>query len=157
MNDLKDKLKQHGIDLEHLPPAPAFGAYVPVKQVGNLIFVSGQLPMKDGKLLASGPVPGVCGVEQAQAAARQCVLNALVAVAHHYHSLDVLAGVVRVGVFVASDSGFTQQPAVANAASELLISLFGDAGRHVRAAVGTNLLPLGAAVEIEFIFEARHP
>lgn len=155
MADLKSKLLELGVDLDNLPKPAAFGAYVPAKRVGNLIYVSGQLPMRDGKLMATGPVPSQCSVEQAQAAARQCVLNALVAVAQLEGSLDRISGVVRVGGFVASDADFTKQPAVANGASELLIELFGDAGRHVRAAVGTNVLPLGASVEIEFIFEAK--
>jgi len=153
--DLKLKLLALGLDLENLPPAPAFGAYVPAKRSGNLIYVSGQLPMRDGKLIATGTVPGECSVENAKLAARQCVLNAMVAIARMEGGLEALKGVVRVGAFVASEAGFTQQPAVANGASELLLELFGEAGRHVRAAVGTNVLPLGASVEVEFIFEAR--
>jgi enamine deaminase RidA (YjgF/YER057c/UK114 family) len=135
------------------PLAGPFGSYVPAKRVGNLLYVSGQLPMKDGKLLAVGQVPSRCPIEQARAAAKQCVVNALAAVRAVGENLDDLAGVVRVGAFVSSDAAFTQQPQVANAASEFLLELFGDAGRHVRAAVGVNTLPLDAAVEIEFIFE----
>ena len=130
-----------------------FGAYVPVKQSGNLLFVAGQLPMKDGKLMATGPVPSACSVDDAKAAARQCVINALGAVAAVIGSVDRIASVVRVGAFVASDDSFTQQPAVANGASEFLLELLGDAGKHVRAAVGVNTLPLGASVEVEFVFE----
>jgi len=111
--------------------------------------------MKDGKLLATGQVPSRCSVEQAQAAARQCVINALASVAAAEGSANVVTGVVRVGVFVSSDTAFTQQPQVANGASEFLLELFGPAGRHVRAAVGVNTLPLDAAVEIEFIFQAH--
>lgn len=155
MPDLKQKLSQFGVDLDRLPTPAAFGAYVPAKRVGKLIYVSGQLPTREGKLLATGPVPSQCGTEQAAAAAKQCVLNALVAVALLEGSLDHVAGVVRVGAFIASDDDFTQQPTIANAASELLIGLFGEAGRHVRAAVGTNVLPLNASVEIEFIFEVK--
>lgn len=149
--DLEQKLGELGISLP--TPGAAVGAYVPVKRSGNWLLVSGQLPMKDGKLLATGPVPGRCSVEQAKAGAKQCVINALAAVKGHQGTLANLAGVVRVGAFVASDTGFTQQPQIANAASEFLIELFGEAGRHVRAAVGTNVLPLDAAVEIEFTFE----
>ena len=133
----------------------AFGAYVPVKRVGNLIYVSGQLPMKDGKLVAAGPVPGRCGVEEAKVAGRQCVVNALAAIKSALGTLEKVKGVVRLGVFVASDNGFIQQPQVANGASEMLIELFGEAGRHVRSAVGVNVLPLDASVEMEFIFEAH--
>lgn len=141
-----------------LPPVSGpFGAYLPAKRVGNLVYVAGQLPMRDGVLLATGPVPSRCSPEQARAGARQCVVNALAAVASTICPLDQLAGVVRVGAFVSSDNGFHQQPQIANGASELLVELFGDAGRHVRAAVGVNTLPLDASVEIEFIFELNAP
>lgn len=148
---LKDRLGELNIVL----PAPTgtFGAYVPVKRAGNLVYVAGQLPARDGKLVASGQVPSRCSIEQAQLGARQCVINALAAVAHSLGSPDPIRGVLRVGAFVSSDATFTDQPKVANAASELLVAIFGDAGRHVRAAVGANTLPLDAAVEIEFIFE----
>jgi enamine deaminase RidA (YjgF/YER057c/UK114 family) len=129
-----------------------FGSYVPAKRVGNLIYVAGQLPMKDGKLLAVGQVPSRCSIEQAKAAARQCVINALAAVKAIEGSVDRLAGVVRVGAFISSDSNFVEQPKIANGASELLLELFGESGKHVRAAVGVNTLPLDAAVEIEFLF-----
>jgi enamine deaminase RidA (YjgF/YER057c/UK114 family) len=132
-----------------------FGAYVPVKRAGNLIYVAGQLPMKEGKLLAAGPVPSKCPVELAKTAARQCVINALAAVLAVEGSIDQLTGVLRVGAFVASDAEFTQQPQVANGASEFLMELFGPAGQHVRAAVGVNVLPLNASVEVEFIFTTR--
>src|SRR5262249_43929671 len=132
-----------------------FGAYVPAKRIGNLIYVSGQLPMKDGKLLATGQVPSRCSIEQAKLAARQCVINSLSAVNTLPGGIDQIAGVVRVGAFVSSDTNFTQQPQVANGASEFLLELLGDAGKHVRAAVGVNTLPLDASVEVEFIFEGR--
>ena len=132
-----------------------FGAYVPAKRVGNLVYVAGQLPMKDGKPLAVGQVPSRCTIDQAKLGARQCVINALAAVQSVIGSLDAIVGVVRVGAFVSSDTSFTAQPQVANGASELLLELFGDAGKHVRAAVGVNTLPLDASVEIEFIFEVR--
>jgi enamine deaminase RidA (YjgF/YER057c/UK114 family) len=135
-------------------PGP-FGAYVPAKQSGNLVFVAGQLPMKDGKLVATGQVPSPCSVEDAKAAARQCVVNALAAVRTVEPDLGRIAGVVRVGVFVNSNPTFTEQPKVANGASEFLIELLGDAGKHARAAVGVSALPLDAAVEVEFVFELR--
>lgn len=137
-----------------LPPiAGPFGAYVPVKVLGNLVYVSGQLPMMDGRLIAAGPVPSRCTVETAKSAARQCAINALGAIAALDEDvLDRLLGVMRIGAFVCSDNDFTQQPSVANGASELLLQLFGEEGRHVRAAVGVNVLPLDASVEIEFIF-----
>ena len=153
MSTLRERLESLGIQLPAV--AGPFGAYVPVKRVGNLLYVSGQLPMKDGKLLAIGQIPSRTSVEQAKLAATQCVINALGAIQAIEGSLDSLIGVVRVGAFVSSDSNFTQQPAVANGASEFLIELFGDSGKHVRAAVGVNTLPLDASVEVEFIFQWR--
>ena len=129
-----------------------FGAYVPAKRVGDLIFVAGQLPMKDGKLTAVGQVPSRCSMDQAKSAARQCVINALAAVKAIEGSIDQLTGVARVGAFVSSDTGFVEQPKVANGASEFLLELFGESGKHVRAAVGVNTLPLDASVEVEFVF-----
>jgi enamine deaminase RidA (YjgF/YER057c/UK114 family) len=152
---LSERLAELKIELPAM--SGPFGAYVPAKQVGNLIYVAGQLPMKDGRLLATGQVPSRCSVEQAKAAARQCVINALAAVKAIEGSIDHLAGVARVGAFVSSDSSFTEQPKVANGASEFLLELFGETGKHVRAAVGVNTLPLDAAVEVEFIFINRVP
>jgi enamine deaminase RidA (YjgF/YER057c/UK114 family) len=141
-----------------LPTAPApAGAYVPAKRVGDLVFVSGQVPMKDGKLMAVGQVSSRCSVEQAKLAARQCVLQALAAASALPGGIDQLAGVARVGAFVSCDTGFTQQPQVANGASELLLEIFGEAGKHARAAVGVNVLPLDSAVEVEFLFHATPP
>ena len=148
---LQDNLERLAIALPAV--AGPFGAYVPAKVVGNLVYVAGQLPMKDGKLLAVGQVPSRCAVDVARLAARQCVINALASVkAAGAEVFGRLVGVARVGAFVSSDDSFTQQPAIANGASELLVELFGEAGRHVRAAVGVNTLPLDAAVEVEFIF-----
>jgi enamine deaminase RidA (YjgF/YER057c/UK114 family) len=149
---LSERLAELQITLPAL--SGPFGAYVPAKRVGNLIFVSGQLPMKDGQLLTRGAVPSKCSLEQAQIAAKQCVINALAAVTAIIGSVDVIKGVVRVGAFISSDNGFTEQPRVANGASEFLLQLFGDAGKHVRAAVGVNTLPLDASVEIEFVFQS---
>jgi len=151
---LSKRIEQLGIVVP--PLAGPFGAYVPARRVGNLVYISGQLPMKEGKLLAIGPVPSRVSVEQASLAARQCVVNALSAI-RTVVDLDSIVGVVRVGAFVNSDVTFTQQPQVANGASELLIELFGASGKHARAAVGVNTLPLGAAVEIEFLFEVKGP
>jgi len=149
---LSERLRELNVELPKL--SGPFGAYVPVKRAGELIFVAGQLPMRDGKLLASGQVPSRCSIEQATLAARQCVINALAAVLAIEGRIDHLTGVMRVGVFVSSDVGFTAQPKVANGASEFLIDLFGESGKHVRAAVGVNTLPLDASVEVEFTFSA---
>lgn len=150
---LNQQLQSLGITLP--PVSGPFGSYVPARRVGNLIFVAGQLPMKDGKLMATGPVPSRCSADDARAAARQCVINAIAAVQSLPHGIDQIAGVVRVGAFVNSDNTFTEQPKIADAASELLTQLFGDAGKHARAAVGVNTLPRDASAEIEVIFEAR--
>lgn len=140
-----------------LPPAPKpVAAYVPAVRTGNLVFVSGQLPFASGQLLATGPVPSKTPLESAQAAARQCVLNALSILADHLGGdLDRVERIVRLGVFVCSDPGFTEQPKVANGASELLQQIFGERGRHARAAVGSVALPLGASVEVEMLAEVR--
>jgi len=148
---LTQRLRELGIVLPVV--SGPFGAYVPAKRSGNLVFVSGQLPMKDGKLVAIGQVPSRASIDEAKAAAKQCVVNALAAVVASGVDLDHVEGVVRIGVFVSSDPAFTQQPQVANGASELLKESFGDAGQHARAAVGVASLPLDAAVEIEFVFE----
>jgi enamine deaminase RidA (YjgF/YER057c/UK114 family) len=148
---LRQRLESLKITLPKL--AGPFGAYVPAKRVGNLIYVAGQIPMKNGKLVATGQVPSRCSADLAREAARQCVINGLAAVESLPNGIDQIAGVARVGAFINSDSTFTEQPKIANAASELLVELLGDAGRHARAAVGVNTLPLDASVEIEFIFE----
>ena len=150
--NLKDRLQSLGISLP--PVSGPFGSYLPARRVGNLIFVAGQLPMKDGKLMSTGPVPSRCSLEDARAAARQCVINAIAAVQSLDGGVDSIVGVVRVGAFVRSDDTFTEQPKVADAASELLAEVFGDAGKHARAAVGVNTLPRDASVEIEVVFEA---
>ena len=146
---LTDNLQSLGVTLPAV--AGPFGAYVPAKRMGNLVYVAGQLPMKDGKPLATGQVPSRCPVDQAKAAARQCVINGLASAATVV-PLDQITGVLRVGAFVCSDATFTAQPQVANGASEFLLELFGDPGKHVRAAVGVNTLPLDASVEVEFVF-----
>ncbi|HEX8322399.1 MAG TPA: RidA family protein [Tepidisphaeraceae bacterium] len=132
-------------------------SYVPVRRAGNLLFVSGQLPLLNGQMLATGKVPSAVSIDQATAAARQCVLNALAAAKAELGGLSRLQAVVRIGVFVQSDDTFAEQHKVANGASDLLVELFGHAGRHARAAVGVNALPLNAAVEVEFIFAVVDP
>lgn len=147
------RLAQLGLTLP--TPAAPVAAYIPTRRSGNLLFVSGQIPVRDGKIVATGPVPSAVSIETARDCARQCALNGLAAARAALGSLDKIKQVVRVGCFVACDSGFGDQPKVANAASELLVEIFGEAGRHARAAVGTNALPLNVAVEIEFVFEVE--
>lgn len=137
-----------------LPAAPKpVAAYIPARRTGNLLFVSGQIPFAEGKLLAMGSIPDPVSVEQGRLCARQCVLNGLAVAKAELGSLSKIRQVVRLGVFVCSQPGFHAQPQVANGASELLQEVFGEAGRHARAAVGSIDLPLGAPVEVEFVFE----
>ncbi len=139
-----------------LPAAPKpVAAYVPSVRTGKLVYVSGQIPMSEGKLLDQGRVGNEVSPEDGVACARQCAINGLAVVRDALGSLDRVARVVRLGVFVACDPGFHEQPRVANGASQLMLDVFGEAGRHARAAVGASDLPLGAPVEIEFLFEAK--
>jgi enamine deaminase RidA (YjgF/YER057c/UK114 family) len=151
MSRIEAKLRSLGVDLPD-PPSPV-AAYVPVRVACGLAYVSGQIPMIGGKIVAKGPVPSVVSPEDAAQAARLCAINGLAALRQSLGDLDRIKGIVRLGVFVASDAGFTGQPAVANGASEFLVEVFGDAGRHVRAAVGSVSLPLGVTVEVEMTVE----
>ena len=145
----EEKLHQLGINLP-APPPPA-GAYVPVMTEEKLLFVSGQLPISEGKVIYTGKVGADLDLTQAQQAARLCLINALAAIKGHIGSLDQIRQMVRMEVFVNSASGFIEQPQVANAASQLLEALFGARGRHARLAVGVAQLPLDAAVELALI------
>jgi enamine deaminase RidA (YjgF/YER057c/UK114 family) len=136
-------------------PARPVAAYVPTVRTGNLVFVAGQLPFVDGKLPKTGRVGEGVTLEEGQLYARLAALNALAAVKAEVGDLARVTRVVRVGAFVASADAFTDQPKVANGASELLVQVFGEAGRHARSAVGVNALPLGAPVEIELLVEVR--
>ncbi len=147
------RLAELGLSLPE--PAKPVASYLPTVRTGSLVFVSGQLPMSEGKLLATGNVPGDVPLEDAQRCARQCLLNALAALTAEIGSIDRVRRVVRLGCFVSCEAGFTDQPKVANGASDLLFEIFDEAGRHARAAVGSVALPLGAPVEIEFIFEVE--
>lgn len=128
-------------------------AYIPAVASGNLVYTSGQLPMVDGALPATGKVGAEVDADAAKALARTCVLNGLAAARSAIGSLDRITRVVKVVGFVASDPSFTGQPGVINGASELLGEIFGDSGQHARSAVGVAVLPLDAPVEIEFVFE----
>ena len=128
-------------------------AYVPAVRTGSYVYTAGQLPMADGKLLATGKVGAGVTADQAAELARTCALNALAAAAGAAGGLDAITRIVKVTGFVASAPDFTGQPQVVNGASELLAEVFGEAGRHARSAVGTAVLPLDAPVEIELIAE----
>lgn len=148
------RLAELGISLPETP-APA-GNYVPWVLSGNLLFISGQIPMAEGKLTQTGKLGESVSLEQGQAAARQCFINILAQVqAALGGDLDRVRQVVKLGGFVASAPGFTQHPSVINGASDLAVAVFGDAGRHSRAAVGVACLPLDCSVEIDAIFEVE--
>jgi enamine deaminase RidA (YjgF/YER057c/UK114 family) len=139
-----------------LPPvAPPVAAYVPAVRSGPYVYTSGQLPIADGKLLQTGKVGAQVSVTEAAGLARVCALNALAAVASVAGGLSAVVRVVKVTGFVASEPSFTGQAQVVNGASELLLEVFGEAGRHARSAVGMAVLPLDAPVEVELIAEVR--
>ncbi|HUL24336.1 MAG TPA: RidA family protein [Streptosporangiaceae bacterium] len=139
-----------------LPPVAApVAAYVPAVRSGPYVYTAGQLPLTDGKLPQTGKVGAQVSVDEAAALARTCALNALAAVASVAGGLSAVTRIVKVTGFVASDPSFTGQPLVVNGASELLLEVFGEAGRHARSAVGVAALPLDAPVEVELIAEVR--
>ena len=137
-----------------LPDAPKpVAAYIPAKQTGNLVFTAGQLPMVNGELISKGLLGQDVEIDEANKAARICTLNALAAIKGVIGDLDRIKQIVRVVGYVASVPTFTQQPAVVNGASELLLEIFGENGKHARSAVGMAVLPLNASVEIELTVE----
>jgi len=147
--DPAQQLAQLGLQLP--PPTAPVGSYVPFVKINDLVITSGQLPMRDGKLVAAGKVGRDLTLEQAAEAAKVAVLNALAQVAAAAGGLGNITRIVRLLVFVNSADGFTDQPKVANGASDLLVAIFGESGRHARSAVGVNELPLNGAVEIEMM------
>ena len=148
----EERLKQLGIKLPELPKP--LGSYVPFVRTGNLVFISGMLPLENGKLLYSGRVGEKVSLDEAVVAARRSAINALGVLRSAIGSLNSVKRCVKVTGFVASAQDFTDQPKVVNGASDLLFQVFGEAGLHARAAVGVHILPMNAPVEIEFIFEA---
>jgi enamine deaminase RidA (YjgF/YER057c/UK114 family) len=148
---IEERLAELGIVL---PPAPQpVASYIPVKVVGDLAWVAGQIPMQDGAVTVLGKVGGEVTTDDANAGARRCALQALAALQAALGTLDRVKGIVKLDVFVASAPGFTDHPKVANGASDLLVEVFGDEGRHARAAVGVPELPLGAAVEVAILVQ----
>jgi enamine deaminase RidA (YjgF/YER057c/UK114 family) len=140
----------------HLPPVAApLAAYVPAVRSGSTVYTAGQLPVVDGQLLATGKVGAEVGAVEAAALARTCALNALAAAASVAGGLSAISRILKVTGYVASAPDFTGQPQVVNGASELLLEIFGEAGRHARSAVGTAVLPLDAPVEVELVVEVR--
>ena len=151
MSIIEDKITSLGLALPEVPKPVA--SYVPAKQSMKLIFTAGQLPILNGDLVTQGLLGLNVEIEVAKNAARICTMNALAAIKGVIGDLDKIKQIVRVVGYVAGPSTFTQQPAVVNGASELLLEIFGEAGKHARSAVGVSSLPLNAPVEIELTVE----
>lgn len=147
------RLRTLGLELP--PPPKPVASYIPAVRSGDLLFLSGVLPFHDGKLTLTGKLGRELTTNQGSEAARTAVLNALAIARQEVGTLDGIKKVVRMVGHVASAEGFVQQPTVINGASDLLVQIFGDAGRHARVAVGAAELPLNAPVELELIFEVR--
>ena len=148
---IEDKLRELSIELP-TPPSPA-GSYIPVVTTGNLAFVSGQIPMKEGKVVFEGKVPDKQSLDEARDAAKICIINGLSQLKANLGSLDNITKFVRISGFVNSNPEFTEQPKVINAASDLLVEIFGDMAKHSRIAVGVASLPLNSTVEIDMVVE----
>ncbi|MFQ6025274.1 MAG: RidA family protein [Nitrosopumilaceae archaeon] len=148
---IEEKLRSLNITLP-TPPKPA-GSYVPVVISQKVAYVSGQIPMEEGKILYAGKVTKNVTVENAQKAARLCTLNALAQLKEYLGDLERIVKIVRISGYVNSDHEFMEQPKVINAASDLLFELFGEKGRHTRIAVGVASLPLNSTVELDMIVE----
>jgi len=149
---IEGRLDELGIEL---PPVPeSIANYVGVVRTGSLVFVSGQIPRVDGALLHPGKLGAEVSLKQGREAARRCIVQALAALRFELEgTLDRVWRIVKVDVFVASAPGFVEQPAVADGASDLLVEIFGAAGKHARMAMGVAELPMGACVEIALIAE----
>lgn len=152
MSGPEERLAELGLSVPEV--AAPVAAYVPAVQVGSLVYTAGQLPLRDGALMATGKVGAEVSAEQATECAQQCALNAIAAIRSVAGSLAEVR-IVKVVAFVASTPDFTGQPGVANGASELFGKVFGEVGVHARSAVGVPVLPLDAPVEVEVIAEIR--
>ena len=148
---IEKKLNDMGIKIPEAPEPLA--SYIPVTKVGNLVFTAGQIPMANGELKFKGKVGKDISLEDGVKAAQLCTVNCLSVIKSVVNSLDNIKRIIKVTVFVNSADGFSDQPKVANGASDLLVKVFGDNGKHVRSAVGVNELPIDSAVEIEMIVE----
>ncbi len=152
MTDIASRLAELGITLPE--PAAPVAAYVPAVEANGLLHISGQLPFEDGQLM-TGRLGEDRDLDYGQRAARACGIMLLAQIARALGSLDRVERIVKLGVFVNSAGSFTDQPKVANGASELMQDVFGEPGRHARSAVGVPVLPLGAAVEIDAVVAIR--
>lgn len=148
---IEEKIKRLGIVIPESPKP--LGSYIPCVQTGSLLFLSGMLPLREGRLTRTGRVGESVSLQEAQEDARQCVVNALSVLKSHLGSLERIKRCVKLNGYVVSAPDFTEQPKVLNAASDMLFEIFGEAGRHARAAVGVAVLPLNSPLEIDFIFE----
>ena len=153
MGNVESRIEQIGLNIPEAPKPVA--AYIPAIQTGKLVFTAGQLPMVNGVLISKGLLGQDVEIDEANKAARICTLNALAAIKGVIGDLDRIKQIVRVVGYVASVPTFTQQPAVVNGASELLLEIFGEIGKHARSAVGMTVLPLNASVEIELTVEVE--
>ncbi len=151
MSKVEEKILELGLELPKI--STPIASYIPAKKVGNLVFTSGQLPMVNGELTNTGFLGKEVSIEDANRAAQVCTLNALAAVKGLIGDLDLIKSIIRVVGYVASTPEFTKQPAVVNGASDLLLQIFGDEGKHARSAIGVSALPLNAPVEIELTVE----
>ena len=147
---IEKKLEQLGIKLPE-PPTPA-GAYIPVVKTGNLLFISGQIPMENGKVVFTGKVSDD-NLETAQKSAHMCAINLIAQIKRETGNLDKVSRIVRLSGFVNSKSDFAQQPKVINPASDLFFEVFGEKGKHSRIAVGVSSLPLNSMTEIDAVVE----
>ncbi len=150
---IEEKLTSLGIKLP-IPPTPA-GSYVPAIKTGNLLFISGQIPMEEGKVIFTGKVTND-NVETAQKSAKMCAINLLAQIKRELGSLDKVTKIVRLSGFINSDAEFYQHPKVINAASDLFFEIFGEKGKHSRIAVGVACLPLNSMTEIDAIIEVSN-
>jgi enamine deaminase RidA (YjgF/YER057c/UK114 family) len=153
--DYESRMKELGISLPTLPPAA--GAYVPAVRSGNLVFCSGQGPYRDGSFAYVGRVGEALTLEEGYEAARIAALNCLAEICSLTGSLNKIVRVVQVRGFVNSAANFADQPKVINGASELLLDIFGEAGKHARCALGTSTLPMNIPVEVEMVVEVKEP
>ena len=150
---IEQKIEELGLELPQ-PPRPV-GSYLPACRTGKLIFTAGQVPVRGGTPIATGKVPDEVPIELAQQCARQSALNALAAVKGLAGSLDRVSKIVRMNVYVNSSDRFTEQAKVANGASDTLVAIFGEVGRHSRCATGAKELPLNVPVELDLVVEIQ--
>jgi enamine deaminase RidA (YjgF/YER057c/UK114 family) len=150
---IESKIQELGMEL---PPAPkAIASYIPAKSVKNLVFTSGQLPLKNGELVAKGKVGKNLSILETKIAAETACLNALAAIKGVVGSLESIENIIKITVFVASEPDFFEHHLVANHISDLLVLIFGEKGKHARSALGVASLPLNAALEVEMLVETK--